>query len=530
MNAAKWATEWALDQLVDDTIPQVVDFETDAPLAKCRTNSLAQVLALGSELRQMGELDARYNEHLDALARTVLSMRDGRQSFFRYGFYEREFSGRLEATTYSYWTQMFCLRGLEKYYVSGLIERTHVAVLAGGIGSRVWPLSCESQPKHLSYAFLGDRSLLQETINRYTDGQFISPKRILVLCRASAVEQMAEQAAQVGVPRSNMVIEPEPKGTIPASMLALEALGTGAGPDRLVIVSMADNAISPYHSFQDAVKAALIAAAETDCIISVGRPLAKEAALDDRLGHMRYINPITGTRVHQVEQFIEKPNAGQYDQLRSQPGKLATKSGAIIFRESYFRAVAQPGPGNLAEHLLSKAVPWTQEGGKGIRVATTLLPADIQFEDFGVPGQNLQTYHAGNPRFDLGSGITCVGPRSQLQTLCCSNTLVIADKLPIRLYGLSDLAVIDAAVTNTSVIMPLSEVKHLPHLFRLFQGSQGYESFITGGPAAQTARATAFVSDARTQWLSRAWAWSSPITAPVESRSGAARRASRSQT
>lgn len=494
VDAAKQATEWALDQLADGGIPQVVDFETNAAKAKFRTDALAQVLALGCDLRQMGILPARYFERLDTLAQTVLSMREGQQGFFRYGFYEREFRGRLEAATHSYWTQMFCLRGLEKYYVSSILDRTFVAVLAGGIGSRVWPLSCEAQPKHLSYAFLGERSLLQETIKRYTDGHFISPKRVLVLCRGSAFEQMAEQAGQLGVPRTNMVIELEPKGTIPASMLALDACkGISSDLDRIVIVSMADNAVTPYHCFQDAVKAALIAAAENDCLISVGRPLAKGTALDNRLGHMRYTGAISGTRVHRVEQFVEKPNQGQYDEIRSQPGKLATESGAVIFRESYFRAVAQPGPGNLAEHLLSKAVPWSQEGGAGVQVATTLLPDDIRFEDFGVPGSKLRAYHTGNPRFDLGNGNICIGTRSQLQTLLCSNTLVIADKLPIRLYGLSDVVVIDSAVTNTSVIMPIEDVEHLPHLFRLFQGSQGYESFITGGPAAQTALPTAFV-------------------------------------
>lgn len=494
VDAALRAAEWALDQLADGVIPQVVDFETNAAKAKFRTDSLAQVLALGSDLRQMGLLPARYFERLDMLAQTVLSMREGSQGFFRYGFYEREFRGQLEAATHSYWTQMFCLRGLEKYYVAHILDRTFVAVLAGGIGSRVWPLSCEAQPKHLSYAFLGERSLLQETIARYTDGHFISPKRVLVLCRGSAFEQMAEQAGQLGVPRANMVIEPEPKGTIPASMLALDACkGISSDLDRIVIVSMADNAVTPYRSFQDAVKAALIAAAENDCLISVGRPLAKGTALDNRLGHMRYTGAISGTRVHRVEQFVEKPNRGQYDDIQSRPGRLATESGAVIFRQSYFRSVAQPGPGNLAEHLLSRAVPWSTDGGAGVQVATTLLPEDIRFEDFGVPGNKLRAYHSGNPRFDLGNGNICIGTRAQLQTLLCSNTLVIADKLPIRLYGLSDVVVIDSAVTNTSVIMPIEDVEHLPHLFRLFQGSQGYEGFITGGPAAQTAPPTAFV-------------------------------------
>jgi hypothetical protein len=140
-----------------------------------------------------------------------------------------------------------------------------------------------------------------------------------------------------------------------------------------------------------------------------------------------------------VEQFVEKPRADQYDALRALPGRLATESGGVIFRESYFRRVVQPGPGNLAEHLLSRAVSWGQTSGEGVRVATTLLPNDIRFEDFGVPGRKLQAYHAGDPRFDLGNGMTCIGRSSQLRTLLCSNTLVIADKLPIRLYGLKDL-------------------------------------------------------------------------------------------
>ncbi len=496
IDAARRATEWALGHCKEGEIPQVIDSASDAPRARFRTDALAQVLALASDLIQMGRIDQDKLPLLDHLAAKVLSMKKNGDGYFQYGYYEREFKGKLEADTRSYWTNMFCMRGLIRYYMAILLKDTYVAILAGGIGSRVWPISCENRPKPVSYSLLGDRSLLQETIRRFTHEYFIMPERIFILCSANALGQVSDQAGQEGVPPGNCVLEKEPKGTIPAVGLAIDGLPhEGDRGNRLVIVSMGDNLIAPHEWFQDAVRAALITARENDCLVSIGKPADKNAPVDVRFGHHLYTRQVNSYRSHEVPRFIEKPEQKDFDTIRTAPGRLAWESGAVIFREEYYRELVpgKPESGNLAENLLSRATPWEQKGQAQVRLATALMDPAIRFEDFGVPGISVKRFYQGHERFDQGNGNVCLGVPEKVRLLSCADNLVISDELPIEVYGLRDHLVIDNAITNTAVVMPLTEVQHLPNLYRLFSGSRRYEPYIAGGPRALMAEPTMFV-------------------------------------
>lgn len=497
IEAATRATLWALERCEGGEIPQSFEFSTGKPLSRFRTDALAQVLALAADLQQMGRIDVKYNQTLDALAARILGMKLNGNGYYRYGFYEREFKGKFESNTRSYWTNMFCLRGLFKYYLSHIIQHTYIALLAGGIGSRVWPISCENRPKPVSSTLLGDHSHLQETIRRYTHDYFINPDRIFILCSEFAREQTMHQGGLEGVPKENCIIEYEPKGTIPAVSLALEGITKTRGGDeeRFIIVTMSDNVISPYETFQAAVANALFTVKENDCLVSIGKPFDKKRTLDERFGHMLYNAKIENYRAYEVSRFVEKPQGCESDDIKTSPDEVAWECGGVIFKERYYRSVVPENPqsGNLAENLLTQSKPWEDAGADGLKLATALLDPAVRFEDFGVPGVNLMRFYAGDARFDRGEGNICLGNPDAIKLLSCANNLVISDELPIEIYGLEGFVIIDNAVTNTAVVMPINEVRHLPGLYRLFSGSDRYEPFISGGPAARDALPTTFV-------------------------------------
>jgi Nucleotidyl transferase len=496
IDVARRATEWALRNCENGEIAQSFEFPSSKPSSRFRTDALAQVLALGSDLRQMGQLDLGLESRLDDLAAKVLSMKTGSPAYYRYGFYERVIGGKHEADTRSYWTNMFCLRGLHKYYVSYLVGNANVAILAGGIGSRVWPISCENRPKPVSMSLLGDRSLLQETIRRFRHDLLIPAERIYILCSRNALAQVIEQASAEGIPETNCVLEHVPKGTIPAVNLACAGMPPADDPaERMVVVSMADNVIEPYHKFQNALISALMTARENDVLISIGRPVPASTKRDDRFGHMKFQRSIDNYRTYEVERFAEKPDEKTFNELMSMDGDLAWESGCVVFKEEYFRSVVpmDADSGNLAEHLLCRAAPWSEQSATSVRVAVAVMDPGVRFEDFGVPGQNMISFYAGHPKYDRGHGNICVGAPERVRMVASSNNLVIADQLPIEIYGIEGFVVIDNEVTNTTVVIKLQDVPHLPSLYRLFLGSKDYEAFVAGGPRALTATPTSFV-------------------------------------
>ena len=89
-------------------------------------------------------------------------------------------------------------------------------VLAGGVGSRFWPLSTERRPKQL-LPLVADQPLLVEQLSRLRP--MVEPKRTLILTNASLVKPIAKAAPKI--PRENIVAEPRPAGT--AAALVLES-------------------------------------------------------------------------------------------------------------------------------------------------------------------------------------------------------------------------------------------------------------------------------------------------------------------
>ena len=85
-------------------------------------------------------------------------------------------------------------------------------ILAGGVGSRFWPLSTPSRPKQL-LPLVNDRPLLINTLDRLRP--LVSPANTLILTNASLADAISAAAPEI--PRSNIIAEPKPAGTAAAA-------------------------------------------------------------------------------------------------------------------------------------------------------------------------------------------------------------------------------------------------------------------------------------------------------------------------
>ena len=131
-------------------------------------------------------------------------------------------------------------------------------VLAGGIGSRFWPLSSPGRPKQL-LNLIGERPLIAETIARLSP--LIPPERVLVLTSRDIAP--AIHAAIPEIPKANMLVEPRPLGTAAALAWGAQEIVRRAGPETIFCCVHADLAVAFPEFFRHAlIRAARVAARE----------------------------------------------------------------------------------------------------------------------------------------------------------------------------------------------------------------------------------------------------------------------------
>src|SRR5690349_16736699 len=127
----------------------------------------------------------------------------------------------------------------------------HAVIMAGGTGTRFWPLSRAARPKQL-LDLAGGRTMIQATVERL--GDLVTPDRTWIITNRSLIEPIAEQLPQLD--RLKIVGEPCKRDTAPA--IGLAALLVLAEDENATMVVMpADHLIQPEQAFQEAIRQAV---------------------------------------------------------------------------------------------------------------------------------------------------------------------------------------------------------------------------------------------------------------------------------
>jgi mannose-1-phosphate guanylyltransferase/mannose-6-phosphate isomerase len=176
-------------------------------------------------------------------------------------------------------------------------------VLAGGSGSRLWPMSREQYPKQL-IGVLGADSLLQATVQRmkgFSAGAGM-PAAPIVVCGDEHRFVTAEQLRASGID-ARIIVEPARRDTAPALTLAAAAAAAD-GEDAIVVAMPADHAIADTAAFHRAI--ALAAEhAERGAIATLGVPPTRP---DTGFGYIKLGSALDGG-AHRIDRFVEKPAA-----------------------------------------------------------------------------------------------------------------------------------------------------------------------------------------------------------------------------
>jgi mannose-1-phosphate guanylyltransferase/mannose-6-phosphate isomerase len=207
-------------------------------------------------------------------------------------------------------------------------------ILAGGSGTRLWPVSREQFPKQL-IDLIGNQTLLQATVGRMAG--FGSTWNVaadpLIICGAEHYFATYEQAREVGV-NARMVVEPARRDTAPALTLAALA-ACEDGQDAILLVMPADHAIANLDALHHAMD---IAAryAHAGSIATLGIPPDRA---DTGFGYIRLGGELQdGAR--RIERFVEKPAAELAAQY-IESGNYWWNSGMVVVRSSVWLAMIE---------------------------------------------------------------------------------------------------------------------------------------------------------------------------------------------
>ena len=198
-------------------------------------------------------------------------------------------------------------------------------IMAGGSGSRLWPLSRQLNPKQF-LALTGERTLLQATLDRLEGLEATAP---LLICNDEHRFIAAEQLRQGGVEDAEILLEPVGRNTAPA--IALAALrATERGGDPLLLVLAADHAMQDDAAFRESVERA-VPLAEAGHLVTFGIvPSAPETGY----GYIERGAALDGGG-HAVARFVEKPDAATA-QAYLDSGDYYWNSGMFLFRASRY--------------------------------------------------------------------------------------------------------------------------------------------------------------------------------------------------
>jgi mannose-1-phosphate guanylyltransferase/mannose-6-phosphate isomerase len=200
-------------------------------------------------------------------------------------------------------------------------------ILAGGTGTRLWPLSRELYPKQF-LALVNEHTMLQNTVRRVASiSQITAP---LVICNEEHRFMVAEQLRLSDIAPAALILEPVGRNTAPA--VAVAALYAQArGEDPLMLVLPADHVISDPEAFRGAV-ARVISYAEAGRLITFGIvPETPETAY----GYIKAGAPLDDSGIAMVERFVEKPDAATAQSYLN-AGHYFWNSGMFFFRASSF--------------------------------------------------------------------------------------------------------------------------------------------------------------------------------------------------
>lgn len=308
-------------------------------------------------------------------------------------------------------------------------------VLAGGVGSRFWPLSTPSRPKQL-LPLATDKPLLRDSFDRLTP--IVPAKQILVLTNTALGGALAALLPEL--PAANLIFEPQPAGTAAALTWAALEIARRDGDDATMLCIHADWSINDDEQFRATLLEAEELALETGSLVTVGIVPTRP---DPGFGYIQP-GPAKAGGAAVVKRFVEKPDRASAAQM-SKDGYL-WNSGIFVWRVADFLAEVKTHAKELARALTTAAsadatqffgavkVPVSVDVGVLERSGKVMvMPGEFGWDDIGTWAALSRV----RPRDDLGNVTS-----GDVHLLDGCDNVVHAETGTVVMYGVDNLVVV----------------------------------------------------------------------------------------
>lgn len=181
-------------------------------------------------------------------------------------------------------------------------KNNYALIMAGGVGSRFWPVSRTEFPKQFIDFFGIGKTLIQSTYDRFL--QICPPENIFIVTNEIYVDLINEQLPHLN--QNQILAEPIMRNTAPCIAYGSMKI-TEINPNAVIVVAPSDHTIANQPGFVNAITQSIKAASSSDCLITLG---IKPNRPDTGYGYIQYNDELLANdgEIRKVKTFTEKPN------------------------------------------------------------------------------------------------------------------------------------------------------------------------------------------------------------------------------